>query len=285
MAGLALCWGMSAAAQSAPPQQQPAGGQKPAGQTPPQQPAQPGAAAQNPTAEQPPASKEEDDAYHTFYGLTDTQQVITQGEAFLAKFPNSRYRSSVYTHLVAAYTNTGDKEKIVAVGRKALAENPDNTDVLAIVSTIIPRTISDPRALDADSKLTEAEKDARRAIELIPNLPKPDGVTDEQFVAVKNEKLGLAHFGLGLVYYMRGNANAYVPELDQASKLDPQPEPLVYYLLGTGDMRLKNYADAAAAYNKCANAKWDPQWQERCKKGEAQAKQAAAAPPAALVKP
>jgi tetratricopeptide (TPR) repeat protein len=282
LAGLALLWTMPVGAQmgsKTPAQSQgqaqpPAQGQAQGGA------AQSGAPAQNPTAEQPPASKEEDDAYRAFYTLTQPAQVIAQGEDFLAKYPTSRYRSSIYSRLVAAYMNTGDKEKTVVCARKALAENPDNADVLAIASTIIPRTITDARAIDADSKLTEAEKYARQAIELIPTLPKPSDVTDEQFTAAKNEKLGLAHFGLGLVYYMRGNPAAYVPQLEQSAKLDPDPEPLLFYLLGTGDMRLKNYTDAGAAFDRCATAKWDVQWQTRCKNGEAQAKQAATAPPA-----
>jgi tetratricopeptide (TPR) repeat protein len=273
--GLALLPAMAAAEQAA--QSQPPAQQKPA---PAAGQAQGQAPAQNPGLDQAPVSKEEDDAYRAFFALTPAQgpQIISQGEDFLAKFPSSRYRTSVYSRLVGAYLNSGQKDKMVEVSRKAIAENPDNVDVLALASTVIPRTVTDPKALDADQKLSEAERYAKRAIQLVSSMPKPEGVTDEQFAAAKNEKLGLAHYGLGLVYYMRGNPTAYVPELEQASKLDPQPEPLLFYLLGRGDLRLKNYADATAAFDRCAKAQWDPQWQARCKSGEEEAKQGAAAP-------
>jgi len=261
-------------------QSQPAQPKAAAGQTQPAGQAQGQAPAQNAAPEQPPVNKEEEDAYKAYYALAPAQmtELISQGEDFLKKYPGSRYRTSVYSRLVGAYLNTGQKDKMVDAARKAIAENPDNADVLALVSTVIPRTVTDPRALDADQKLSEAEKYAKHAIELVNSMPKPDGITDEQFVAAKNEKLGLAHYGLGLVYYMRGNPAAYVPELEQASKLDPQAEPLLYYLLGRGDLRLKNYSDATAAFDRCAKAQWDPQWQARCKSGIEEAKQGAVAP-------
>jgi len=263
--GLAVCGALPAAGQMGKPSQAPQ--QTKDGQTAP--------------AEKPPVSKEEEDAYKAFFALTGQQntEVISQGEGFLSKYPTSRYRSSVYSRLVTAYLNTKQPAQVVATGEKAIAENPDNVDVLALVSTVIPRTV-DPRSLDADQKLGEAEKFARHAIEVINNVPKPEGATDEQFAAAKNEKLGLAHYGLGLVNYMRGNSAASVEELDQASKLDPTPDPLLFYLLGAGDMKLQKYPDAQAAFEHCAQAQWDPQWQGRCKQGaqEAKAKQAAAAP-------
>jgi tetratricopeptide (TPR) repeat protein len=240
---------------------------------------QPNAAGKTSPDAQPPVNKEEEDAYKAFYAIGSQQykDVISQGEDFLSKYPTSRYRSSVYSRLVNSYLNTNQPAKVVSVGEKAIAENPDNVDVLAIVSTVIPRTV-DPRSLDADQKLSEAEKFAKRAIEVASNMAKPDGETDEQFAAAKNEKLGLAHFGLGLVNYMRGNAAGSAAELDQASKLDPTPDPLEFFLLGTEDMKLKKYPDAVAAFDQCAKAQWDPRWQGRCKKGEEEAKQAAAVP-------
>jgi len=275
--GFILCAAVSLQAQTAPskPSSQQQGQQQPA----PAGQAQPQGSGQNAPAEQPPVNKEEEDAYKAFYALGNQQhpEIISQGEAFLSNFPASRYRSSVYSRLVNSYLNTNQAAKVVSTGEKAIAENPDNVDVLAIVSTVIPRTV-DPRSLDADQKLSEAEKFARRAIELANSMPKPEGTTDEQFATAKNEKLGLAHYGLGLVNYMRGNPAGSVDELAQASKLDPTPEPLLFYLLGSGEMKLKKFAEAQAAFDRCAKAQWDPQWQNRCKQGAQDAKQAASAP-------
>jgi tetratricopeptide (TPR) repeat protein len=275
--GLLLLCAIPAAAQTSPPKQ-------PAQQPPAAGQAAAPAKAQNAVPDQPPVSppvsKEEEDAYRAVIALSNGQepQIISQSDAFLSKYPSSRYRSSVYSRLVTAYMNSHMKEKMVETAQKAIAENPDNVAVLALVSTVIPRTVQDPKALDADQRLSEAERYARRAIELTPNMTKPDGISEEQFTAIKNETLGLAHFGLGLVYYMRGNSTASVPEFEQASKLDPHPEPLLFYLLGKGDLRLKKFSEAAEAFDHCAKAQWDAQWQARCKSGAEEAKQAAGAP-------
>ncbi|HTQ84734.1 MAG TPA: hypothetical protein VMI93_00865, partial [Candidatus Solibacter sp.] len=249
---LMLCAALPAGAQATQP--------KPAAQQPPSTSGgTPPAAGQSAAPDTtPPVTKEEEDAYKVFFGLTNQQsaEIISQGEDFLSKYPASRYRSSVYSRLVTSYLNSKQTAKVVSTGEKAIAENPDNVDVLAIVSTIIPRTV-DPRSLDADQKLSEAEKFARHAIDVANNQTKPEGTTDEQFTTAKNEKLGLAHYGLGLVNYMRGNSAGSVDELNQAAKLDPTPEPLLFYLLGKGNMKLQKYAEAQAAFERCASAQWD----------------------------
>jgi len=273
--GLALFAALPAEAQStqsAHPaqQQQPAAGQ-----------AQPPAAAQNPAPPaQPPVTKEEEDAYKAFFDLPSQQgpQIIAQGEDFLAKYPTSHYRSSVFAKLVAAYLNAGQADKLVVAGEKAIRESPDNLEVLAIMASILPRTV-DPASLDFDQKLSEAERCARHVIELTSTLPKPVGMTDEKFAAGKNQFLGLAHTGLGLVFYMRKDTAGSVEEFDQATKLDPSPDPLAYYLLGVGDEKLDKFADASAAFEACGKPTWA--WQDRCKKSAEDAKKMASAPPAA----
>jgi tetratricopeptide (TPR) repeat protein len=263
-----------AVAQGTPPAQ-PAQQQPPAGQA--QQPGAP----QTPTPPaQPPVNKEEQDAYKAFYDLTSQQgpQIIAQGEDFLAKYPSSLYRSSVYSKLIAAYLNAGQVDKLVPAGEKALAENPDNVEVLAIVATVLPRTVNS-KSLDADQKLNEAERYARHVIEITSVMAKPDGMTDELFARGKNQYQGMAHTALGLVLYMRNNTAASVDEFNQATKMDPNPDPLAYFLLGDGDRKLSKFSDASAAFDACSKSTWV--WQDQCKKYADDTKKLAATPPAA----
>ena len=276
--GLALFAALPAEAQGTPPaqptpQQQPAAGQ-----------AQPPAAAQNPAPPaQPPVTKEEEDAYKAFYDLTAQQrdQVISTGEDFLSKHPTSIYRSVVYARLVLVYLNSGKLDKMFSTGEKALAENPDNIDVLALMCTTLPVAGFDPRGLDANQKLDQAEKYAKHAIQLASTLAKPASMTDEEFTKSMHVKLGMAHSGLGRVYYWEGKTADSVNELGLSVKTDPSPDLLDYYLLGTGELRLKDYSDAGAAFESCSKSAWA--WQDRCKKSAEDAEKMAAAPPA--VKP
>ena len=229
------------------------------------------------TAEKPPVNKEEEDAYKALSALTGQQspEVISEAEAFLAKYPTSLYRANVYFRLVNAYLSTGQAANAVTTGEKAIVENPENMNVLSLESTVLPR-VTNPNALDFEQKLGEAERFAKRSIELVNAMQKPEGNSDEQFARWKNERLGMAHYGLGLVAYMRGNTAVSVDEFDQSSKIDPAPEPLLFFLLGTGEMKLQKYPDAQTAFEHCAKDPW--QWQDRCKSSVEQAKKATAAP-------
>ena len=62
----------------------------------------------------------------------------------------------------------------------------------------------------------------------------------------------MAHSGLGLVYVRRGKNAEAIPELEQAVKIDPNPDPVNYYLLGMANKITSHFDDAVAAFNKCA---------------------------------
>ncbi|HTQ87812.1 MAG TPA: hypothetical protein VMI93_16455 [Candidatus Solibacter sp.] len=228
----------------------------------------------------PPVTKEEEDAYKAFAALTPQQsaEIISQGEKFLADRPASLYRTVIFAKLAFTYSSLSQMDKVFATSNKALAENPDNIDVLALVCTLLPVANFDPRALDADQKLAAAEKYAKRVLEIAPTLAKPADMTEEQFANFLKVKVGMAHSGLGRVYFREGRTSDFVREFGLSTTTDPTPDPLDYYLLGQGQMRLKDYPDAVAAFDQCAKGRWDPQWQGRCKQGAQDAKQAASAP-------
>lgn len=271
------------AAEQSSQQPAPAAAPAPAPSNAPQ--AQPQSPLPSAKPEPPPISKEEEDAYQVFAALKEQQSdlIVSQGQEFLRKYPLSSYRPSVYSRLEVVYLNTNQLDKLVSTGQLALNEDPDNLAVLALMSATLPRL--DTRGLDASQRLDLAERYARRAIHLGTNLTKPAGLTEEQFQRARNEQLAMAHTGLGLVCYRRGDTSASVAELDLATKLDPTPDPIDFFLLGDGEMKLKKYPEAAAAFDRCARAQWASQWQMRCKEGETAALKASAAPPSVGAKP
>ena len=50
----------------------------------------------------------------------------------------------------------------------------------------------------------------------------------------------------------RGKNAEAIPELEQAVKVDPNPDPVNYYLLGMANKITSHFDDAVAAFNKCA---------------------------------
>jgi len=204
----------------------------------------------------PPVSAEEDAAMKAFRDapMTDVAKKNQMGEDFVQKYPQSRYRVEVYSWLVKGYQGTGDVSKMEAAGEKELALEPNDATTLAILGWMMPRALNGSMpAPDREKRLEKAEQYSKKALELVPTLPKPAGLTDEQFTAAKDQTSALAYSGLGTVAFRRGKFNDAIPNLEQAVKLDPTPDPVNYYLLGISNEKASHFDDAIAAFTKCAS--------------------------------
>lgn len=201
----------------------------------------------------PPINKAEEDAYKAFFAARTSGPTtqIQLGEEFATKFPQSHYLAGVYGTLTTAYFSTGDTDKMFVAGGKALEINPDNVDVLPLLAMAIPRRVKSTTP-DGAQQMQKAEGYARHAIELIPTLPKPPEVDDASFEKAKNDKLSLAHSGLGLIDINHQKYEDARTELMQAVQLASSPDPVDYYLLGNADVQASYYHDAVAAYEKCS---------------------------------
>jgi tetratricopeptide (TPR) repeat protein len=233
-------------------------GQSTQGQPPAQQSNKPKTPEVTPLtldAPPPPVSAEEDAAYKAFQDINqnDAAKKIEAGEAFLLKYPESRYKSPVYGALTFAYMQTGNTQKMQEYGEKEIAIVPNDVSTLALLGQTLPRGLrgstSTPEAIQT---LAKAEQYSKQAIEITPTLPKPENLTEEAFASAKNQTLAMAHSGLGLVLVRRGKNAEAIPELEQAIKIDPNPDPVNYYLLGMANKITTHFDDAITAFNKCA---------------------------------
>ena len=202
-----------------------------------------------------PVNAEEDAAYKAFQTVNqnDATKKIEVGEAFLQKYPESRYKSPVYGALAYAYLQTGNTQKMQEYGEKELTIAPNDVSTLALLGQTLPRSLHGSAGTpEAVQTLAKAEQYSKQAIEITPTLPKPENLTEEAFASAKNQTLAMAHSGLGLVYVRRGKNAEAIPELEQAVKIDPNPDPVNYYLLGMANKITSHFDDAVAAFNRCA---------------------------------
>jgi tetratricopeptide (TPR) repeat protein len=254
----------SQGSQSSPPAQQQSDKDKAAGST------------LSLDAPAPPVNPAEDAAYKAFDTLpsADPTKKIPAGEDFAQKYPQSRYLPLVYSYLVKAYLQAGQVQKMQEVGEKDIALAPNDVQTLAILGQTLPRAMNSSTP-NAALQLEKAEKFSKSAIELTPTIPKPEGMTDEQFTAAKNQTLAMAHSGLGLVYFRRGKYVDAIPEFEEATKIDPNPEadPVNYYVLAIADEKTSHFDDAVTAFTKCAAVPGS--LQETCKHGIDEAKKLA----------
>jgi tetratricopeptide (TPR) repeat protein len=233
---------------------------------------QPGTPAEA-AAPAPVVSKEELDAYNKFVVDTktanDARQRINLGEAFVTAYPNSMYAGAVYGQLALNYLNVSDVDKMIAAGEKALASDPNNVDVLPLMALAIPR-----RNGTTVQQLETAMNYAKRAINLLSTMPKPAELDDATFARLKNEKLAQCRSGMGTAYFKTGHYDEAVTELAQAVRLDPNPDPVDYYVLGLSNERSSHFTDAVAAFDKCASIQ--SSLQANCRNLSAETKKKAA---------
>lgn len=198
-------------------------------------------------------NKAEEAAYKEFIASQneDPGKRIQLGEDFAVKFPTSHYLPGVYGVLTSSYFATGNSDKMFSAGSRAIQLDPQNADVLSLLAMAISRRVK-PTTPDAAEQLQTAETYGRRAIELIPTTPKPETVDDAAFEKAKNDKLALAHSGLGLIDMNNQKYEDARNELTQAVQLASSPDPVDYYLLGTADAKTSYLNGAIAAYDKCA---------------------------------
>jgi tetratricopeptide (TPR) repeat protein len=252
-------------------QQQPPPAAKP-GQAP---------ASQNAPAEAPKVDPEEEKAYKAFTDASTSLQPEAQiklGEDFLPKYPQSKYAEQVYARLMQDYFNKQQFDKMYDAADKALALNPDDVSVLVLEGWVIPHNY-DPNDMNSERRLNKAEAEEKHALEIIPNLPKPANMTDDQFTKAKDLALSQAHSGLGLIDFRRQDFAASVTELEAGEKLAATPDPTDYYVMGIELQALKRFGEAADAYQKCAQIPGG--LADRCKQKTEEAKKQAAAQPAA----
>jgi tetratricopeptide (TPR) repeat protein len=232
----------------------------------------------------PIADPAEEKAYKDITALKpgDSDKIIQLGEQFLERRPTSRYAEPVEALLTMAYYDKKDYPKMYAISDKALLLNPNETKVLVLVGWVIPH-FYDPKDMDSERRMDKAEEYEKHALELLPTLPKPNGMTDADFAKSKAEAESQAHSGLGLIYSCRQQFAEAVPEFQLAIKLSAQPDPVDLYILGSSLNQLKRFGDAADAFQKCSQVPSGVQ--DRCKQGADQAKKQAAAEPAQAAPP
>jgi tetratricopeptide (TPR) repeat protein len=236
-----------------PPATTPAQGDKDKGVAPLTMDA--GSTAAAPAALQPPVNAEEDAAIKAFRDapLTDMPKKLKMGDDFLTKYPQSRYRAEVYSWQVKGYMASGEIDKMGVAGEKELELAPNDAQTLAILGSMLPRSMpSNMTEAQKQKLLTEAEEYSKKALDLAPTLPKPAGITDAQFIAAKNQIQAMAYNGLGLVAFRRAKYTDAIPNLEQSAKLDPNPDPVNYFLLGVSNEKASHFEDAIAAFTKCA---------------------------------
>jgi tetratricopeptide (TPR) repeat protein len=233
----------------------PAAGQatQPAGQAAPAA-AQPAA----PQGKRPPAAKTqpEFDAYKAAVAQTDPAALEKAADDFAAKFPDSELRTPLYTAAMQHYQQANNAEKMMDMGKKVLAIDPDDPAALVGIAQALAERTRDTD-LDKDQRIAEAKKDAERALVTVDTDVPSTGYPPEQLAAFKNFLRSVAYGVLGTISFKADNwADAETNLRKSVDVLPQQPDTLVVFRLAVAlDMQNKypeamKYADQAVDLTK-----------------------------------
>lgn len=247
--GVSLFGAAVAFGQAQPTQQQPTQQQPPATQAPDNKQAAPLTLEGAP----PPVNAEEEAAFKVFQDAKndEPEKKAQAAEDFEQKYPQSRHLSEVYGWLVKWYYSKGQTDKMEAVGDKQLQIAPNDPMTLAIVGSTLPRAMN-ASTPEPQKRLAKAEQYCQKALDVLPTLTKPEGMADDVFLQAKNQAAAFAYSGLGVVDFRRGKFADAIPNLEQSVKLDAQPDPVNYYILGICNEKTSHFDEAVSAFTKCS---------------------------------
>ena len=226
--------------------------------------AQPGAAGQAagqgaqgaaaPAAKHPPQAKSADEfkAYNDAAGINDPAGLEKAANDFGTKYPDSELRVLLFRKDMIEYQNANNADKMLEMGKKVLAIDPDDPQALIGVAEVLSER-SRPTDLDYNEKTSEAMKDAQHALDTVdtdmmvaPTVP-PDRVK-----AAKDYLRSTAYAIMGNISLAKQNYPEAEQNLRKAIEIGgtTQPDPVNYLRLAVALDKQNKYADALTAVNK-----------------------------------
>ena len=209
-----------------------------------------GAWAQAPQKQPQPKSQKEVEAIMAIQNATDADGRIKAAENLITQFADTEFKEFALQMKTLSYQQKNDFENMVIAGERTLEVNPDNVVVLITLAQAIPQRTRE-HDLDKEEKLGKAEKFAKKAQMLIPNLAKFNPtITDEQWIEYKKGAMSQAHEAQGMVAFTRKDFAAAEQSLKAAADVSPQPDATTLYRLAMVYSAQTKYDEALATLDK-----------------------------------
>jgi len=175
-------------------------------------------------------SREEYDAFNAMATEKDPNKRVSLAEAFIQKFGASDFKDSAYVVLMQTYQQMNQPEKADDAARKGLAVNPDNLDALTYLSFVFPFVFKadDP---SATSKLSVAENDAKRGLDVLQKTQKPANVPEDQFNQAIKARRSVFNDAIGFVTLQRKDYAGSITSFKAAAEDNPS-DVYTFYRLG-----------------------------------------------------
>lgn len=125
-------------------------------------------------------SRDEYDAFQVFVKEADANSKIAKIDAFLEKYKDTDFKEGALLTKIQAYVGLKDTSGVTKTAREILEINPHQLHALYLLSAYFQYTFQ-PDGPDADSSLSQAQKDAETGLDVLKQMQKPPNMSDSQF--------------------------------------------------------------------------------------------------------
>lgn len=203
-----------------------------------------GARGQGPR--QPRAGSQQEAAdYTASFSLRGGAALEKAADDFAAKYPGSELLSSLYVNTMRAYQLEENPGRVLLMGEKALAVDPDHPVALVMTAYVLADNLN-PSERDRNRKADDIKKYAGRALQTIDRAYVPPmTATAEQVAAYKTALRSMAYSALGIMKLKTGDDSGAEKDLKIAADLNRvQPDPYIWYHLALAQDHRKQYSAA-----------------------------------------
>jgi tetratricopeptide (TPR) repeat protein len=226
-----------------------------------------------PTHASPPQAKTQKEFadYNAAYATAGGAAIEKAADAFAATYPQSELRSYLYAKAMHDYQTENNPDKMLAMGNKVIALDPDNSIALVLTATVLADSLADSDK-DRAQKIATIQKNATHALDTVDtSFTPPQNATPEQIAAYKSTLRSMARSALGIMELKNDNDAQAEKDLQEAASLNKvSPDPYIWYHLGLAQDHQKKYAEALASINQALQYTASNPDLEKLAKGERQ---------------
>jgi tetratricopeptide (TPR) repeat protein len=211
-------------------------------------------------SKRPPQAKTqpEYEAYKTAIALTDAAAAEKAADDFATKFPDSELRVMLYKSAMRSYQRAGNSDKIIEMGRKGLALDGDDPELLVTVASELAEKTRDTD-LDKDQRLDEAMKMSQKTLTTVDtDVSIPPNTPQDQVDAYKGQLRSFAYSIIGTLEFKKDNFAGAEADLRKSIDAYPsQPDPVVVLRMAISLDRQGKYPEALKEANHAVDLTQD----------------------------
>lgn len=205
-------------------------------------------------------SEQERTDFNTAYALTGAATEESAAIDFGNKYPTSELRRYLYSSAMLQYQRENNPAKMLAMGERVLALDPDNPLALVLTATALADSLGD-HDRDRDRKVSTIKHNASHAIQAAEA-----GYSEQSggVAAYKTTLQSMAYSALGIMKLKTGDDSGAEKDLKMATELAKfRPDGHTWYHLALAQDHRKKYAAALTSVEQALQlASSDPELQK-----------------------